>query len=120
MGPGVMPFMLDALAAYRLTRLITVDDILHEPREAIVEAAYVAAGQHSARRAAAEATTWAETAIADEHDAPKLATLVTCRWCCGVWCALAVVVLRRFGWWRPVRDVLAVGACAALIAGLEQ
>lgn len=116
----LVEFALDALAAYRLTRLITTDDLLHDQREAVVEAAYVAAGRAAESRAAAELTSWAETAVADEHDAPKLATLITCRWCTGMWVALFVVAVRRTRAWRPMRDALALGSLAALIAGFEQ
>lgn len=114
---------LDALAAYRLTRLITLDELLHEPREAIVEAAYNAANKRTAERCReAELTSWAAVAIedVDDHEAPKLAVLVTCRWCTGMWVALGVVAVRRFRWWRPLRDALALGSAAALVAGLER
>jgi hypothetical protein len=65
---------------------------------------------------------WAEMAMADEADAPKLATLVTCRWCAGVWIAAGVVLARRVAprQWAPVAEVLAVAAAGTLVAGLER
>lgn len=130
----MIDLLLDALAAYRLTRLVTADTILDEPREAIVRAAYNrAAGdtettlrQHLADVLGAKAgdgydpTGWADRAQADPR-APKVATLVTCRWCAGMWIAAGVVVARRLAprTWAPLAKALAFSAGAALLARAE-
>lgn len=114
--------LVDALAAFRLTRLATADTILDGPRDRIVEAAYTAAGRAEASRPEpAEPGAWADVAVADGGSAPKLATLVTCRWCAGFWCSLLVVVARRRGWrwWPPLAHALAYSAAAVLVANLE-
>lgn len=109
--------VVDALAAYRLTRLVTADTITEGPRDAVVRWAYERAGLLDV---AADGASWSEVAMADD-DAPKLATLVTCRWCTGVYVAVAVVAARRLAprAWAPVADMLAVSSAAALVAGLE-
>jgi hypothetical protein len=112
--------LVDALAAYRLTRLVTADVITEKLRDAFVREQY-------ARRAGAEVDTaspvglpWAQFA---EHDgnAPKLATLVTCRWCAGMWISFGVIAARRLTprLWDPIAKALACSAAAALIARLE-
>ncbi len=107
------PLLLDFLAAFRLTRLITADSILDGPRDALVKMAYGNSDE-------ANDGEWADFAMADPQ-APPLAVLVTCRWCMGWWCALAVVIARRRfpRAWAPIAEALAFSAGAALLAGLE-
>ena len=110
--------MVDALAAYRLTRLVTADTITEPPRDQLVKWAYGHAGVADRKH---PDVSWSELAMADD-EAPKLATLVTCRWCTGVYVAIGVTVARRVAprWWAPVADMLATASAAALVAGLEQ
>jgi hypothetical protein len=122
----VIPLLLDALAAFRLTRLVTADTILDQPRARIVRRAYerqdwpspAAWSEHQQNVAAAGG--WSDYAQ-DDLVAPKLATLVTCRWCAGVWVSFGVVAARRLvpRAWQPVAEALAFSAGAALLAGLE-
>lgn len=127
----MIPLLLDALSAYRLTRLITADTILDGPRDALVYRAYVAAQPTSKGRIPGvlaeeegivllEPGGWSALAQVDPH-APKLATLVTCRWCSGWYCSVLVVIARRRfpRQWAPIAEALALSAGAALIAGLE-
>jgi hypothetical protein len=124
----VIPLLLDFLSAYRITRLITADTILDGPRDALVIAAYERRGPLTLVNDLANAEDidlstpggWSELAQVDP-DAPKLSTLVTCRFCAGFWCsALVVVARRRFPrQWAPIAEALALSAGAALIAGLE-
>lgn len=108
--------VVDALAVYRLTRLATADVLTEDARRALVEFAYSIAG-----RIAPEADTAEEVVARDIDEPPKLAVLVTCRWCAGMWVALGVVfVARRFRWWPAMADALACSAAAALVAGLEE
>lgn len=118
----MIPLLLDALAAYRLTRLITADTILDGPRDALVKWGYARRPNKPApdlfdSRLPGE---WSAAAQDDPH-APKLATLVTCRWCSSVWIGFAVVVARRLAprAWPPIAEALALSAGAALLAGLE-
>lgn len=97
-----LDLFVDALAAYRLTRLVTADTILDAPRDAIA--------------------TWSESGP-DSSEAwrPKIGELVECRWCAGVWISLGVVAARRLApaAWEPVARVLAFSTVAALLARAE-
>lgn len=112
--------LLDALSAYRLTRLITADTLLDGPRAQVVRYAYVGGPPFSVPPEVVEAGGWVAYAMED-REAPKLATLITCRWCSSVWIALGVVAARRLfpRAWPPLAEALAFSACAALLAGLE-
>jgi len=85
--------VVDALAAYRLTRLLVSDGIADRPREALLR------GLRSR-----------------EH--LKLVELVECPWCIGFWVASAVVIARRAvpHLWGPVADVFAFSATAGIVA----
>lgn len=118
----MIPPLLDFLAAYRLTRLITADTVLDGPRDAVVKWSYARRPNKPApdlfdSRLPGE---WSAAAIEDP-DAPKLATLITCRWCSGVWISFAVVAARRLfpRAWPPIAEALALSVGAALLAGLE-
>lgn len=114
----MIPLLLDSLAAYRITRLITADTILDGPRDALVLRAY--ARRDGANPKEAPPDGWADFAR-DNPQAPKLATLVTCRACASVHvAALVVIARRRFPRaWSPIAEALALSAVAALMARLE-
>ncbi len=119
--PGVIPFLLDFLSAYRLTRLITADTILDGPRDALVRWAYERQGRGDDGPSMPSVPgAWSGWAMDDDR-APKLATLATCRWCASMHLALFVVFARRRfpRQWAPIAEALALSAGAALIAGLE-
>jgi hypothetical protein len=123
MGVPVIPLLIDFLSAYRLTRLITADSILDGPRDAVVRWSYLRHPEPKHNPDAPDAWSpkgWAEFAQ-DDPDAPRLATLATCRWCMGWHCAVLVVVARRLfpRAWPPIAEALALSAGAALLAGLE-
>jgi hypothetical protein len=105
---------VDALATYRLTRLATADVISEPARMAVL------------RRVGAEPPAGAEDPSAQQvveamDDPPRLATLVTCRWCAGVWIAGSVALARRAApdAWDPVARGLALAAAAVLLARFE-
>lgn len=112
--------VVDALAVHRLTRLATRDEITEPIRSALIEQAYQLAGTAAAARAAAPHSTWSERAE-DDPDAPRLARLLTCRWCMGWWIAVAAVWARRRhpAWWSPLAEAAALSSAAALLAALE-
>lgn len=115
---------LDAVAAYRLTRLATADTITEPLRGSIITASYAWNGdedQLALQREANPFSTWADL-VAMDPEPPKMAKLVTCRWCAGWWISVLVVVMRRRHprLWQPVAEVAACSAAAALIARLEQ
>jgi len=106
--------LVDALATYRLTRLATTDVISEPVRLALL------------RKAGAEPPPTAEDPTAQDiveslDDPPRLATLVTCRWCAGVWIAAGVMVARTAmpRAWQPVSQALALSAAAVLLSRLE-
>jgi hypothetical protein len=105
---------VDALATYRLVRLATADVISEPARMAVV------------RSVGAEVPDSAEVVTAQEvveemDVAPKLATLVTCRWCAGVWIAAGVTGARLLAprTWAVASRGLALSAAAVLLARLE-
>lgn len=112
--------LIEGLAAYRLTRLVTADTITAPVRDAVIEEAYYLAGRHQHVAAEADALGWTQAAMQDP-DVPKLAELVTCRWCTGMWVAAGMLLLRRLapGLYRPLCELLALSAGAALLARLE-
>lgn len=111
--------VVDAIAVYRLTRLVTADSIAEPIRERFVRLVYDHAGRPLPEwdpndRELAEA-------VMDDPEHPKAVELASCRWCAGVWLALGVVfVARRFRWWPAMADALACSVVAALLAGLEE
>lgn len=123
---SIPPVIADAAAAYRLTRLVTADTLTQPIRERIIEAAYVAQARGGEARASI-----AELGAADDPDRwqraaeqdpriPRIAELITCRWCAGMWVSLGITLIaRRTRWWAPIRDALALSAVAALAASLE-
>jgi hypothetical protein len=116
-GRNVPTLCIDALAVYRLTRLVTKDVITEKLREALVREAYAAKAGAEVELTSPIGIAWADFA---EHDgnAPKLATLITCRWCAGMWVALGVVAARAAApaLWDPIARALAFSAAAALTA----
>lgn len=116
--------LADSLAAYRLTRLVTADTVLRDVRDRLVARAYPP-GALSAHAALVgvdlrEPGAMAEVAM-DDPNAPKLAALLTCRFCAGMWVSLFVVAARRYAprLWDPLAQALAMSAGAALLARLE-
>lgn len=129
-----LALLTDAISAYRLTRLITKDTLLTHWRDHQVYAAYERKLEASDMLQVVTDVSdmggpsehfqpgdWAKYAEGD-HMAPKLATLLTCRWCAGVWVAGAVVVARAAfpRQWDLAARMLTVASAAALIAGLER
>lgn len=88
--------LVDALATYRLARLVTTDTL--PPAKAF--------------RAAIIRRYGPESAVAE---------LVHCPWCVGVWAAAGVVTARRIAprMWDPVATGLALAAAAGWLASRE-
>lgn len=110
--------VLIGLAAHRATRLVTKDVLTAPVRNRIVAWSY-----HRRRQwlDAEPLGSWSEEAEGDP-DAPKLATLITCRWCASVHVTALLLVLialsPKLG--RTVVYVLAGSTVATLLAGLEK
>lgn len=94
--PSSVETALDLVAVYRLTRLAQVDTVppVLEIREAVLD-------RWGDRR-------WAE--------------VLECRWCGGMWVAMAVAAARAAfpRAWPIVARILAGSAAAGLLAGLEE
>lgn len=113
---------VDALAAFRLTRLVTRDKITEPARDDLIEEAYA-----QARRTPADADLpdpvhagdW--TAIAHEDpDVPKVAAFIVCPWCVGMYVAAGVTLARRYvPGWEHLARLLAVSAATGLLAAQE-
>lgn len=89
--------LIDGLACYRLTRLITTDAIFATPRDELLGALY--RNGHPA--------------------ALKLAEGLECPWCVSIWVAGAITLTRRERGWARIRRGLAVAAIAGLVADHE-
>lgn len=114
--------LVDCAATYRLTRLATKDVLTQPARDRIIRWTY---RDHPMLLDAviindttpAAWQTWAE----DDPNPPKLATLITCRWCAGIWIAIAVTALRLTAprTWRKTAWMLTCSTAAPLLARLE-
>lgn len=133
---------VDAIACYRLTRLATKDVLTQRLRDGIIRSAYLRTDRHAhlftppaSIYGGLNPTTppsiaaslgddgpgaWQRWTDDDPHP-PKLATLITCRWCAGMWIAFLVVTLRIFAPrpWNWVARALVAASAAALLARLE-
>lgn len=105
---------IDALATYRLTRLATADVISEPARRAVLRRTGTEVGPDQDDLSAVEV-------VEGLKDPPRLATLVTCRWCAGIWIAAAVTTARLVAprSWQPASRGLALSAAAVLFARLE-
>jgi hypothetical protein len=113
---STIDLVIDALATYRLTRLATVDAIGEPLRQSIVRRAL-----GTDVDGAGDEGPSAQELVEDHSDPPRIATLVTCRWCASVWIAVGVVGARRWmpSWGDPAARAFALSAVAVLVAGLE-
>jgi hypothetical protein len=87
---------IDAIAVYRLTRLVVEDGITAPIRDRIIS-----------KRDGSTRDWWEQ--------------LLTCRYCVGVWVGFGVMAARWLvpGVWPPIGYALAISAAAPLLAGLE-
>jgi hypothetical protein len=115
--PDPLDLVIDVLATYRLTRLATADIISEPARHSVVSR--VLRGSASAPEPGTDQT--AQQIVEEVKDPPKLATLITCRWCAGVWIAAGVVGARALAprAWDIAARGLAFSAGAALLARFE-
>ena len=109
-----LPLVVDLLATYRLTRLATADVISEPARMAVL------------RRVGAEPPPGEDDPTAQEvveslDHPPRLATLITCRWCAGMWIAAGVTAARLAAprAWDVAARGLALSAGAVLLARVE-
>jgi hypothetical protein len=115
--PDPLVLLTDVLATYRLTRLATVDVIAEPARRAVLRHT----GALPTDATVDDDPRVAQDVVEDLEEPPRLATLVTCRWCAGVWIAAGVSVARLAAptVWDPVARGLALSAGAVLLARLE-
>lgn len=121
----MIDLVLDGLATYRLTKLVVDDELTREIREGVIERAYTAAGRREQQMAGWVGSddpgsvpgVWTEV-VNNDPDPPKIATLVTCPWCAGMWVALGVVAARRVAprVWAPFAKALAMSATTGLLS----
>lgn len=113
-----MNLLIDAIAGYRLTRLITADVITERPRAAVIRWAY--GNDAPAIEATSPSDSWTDR-VNDDPAPPALARLITCPWCTGVWVAAGITAARRLTprLWAPVAETAVVAAAAGLLASWE-
>ena len=101
---AALDLAVDALAAYRLTRLVTRDQITQPWRDRIeARSVEVIASPTEAMGDLRDVWPWA-----------FLRGLTDCMWCSGTWCAFGVRLLPRW-----MRRSLAVAALVGLISERE-
>lgn len=86
--------MLDALATYRVTRLITQDEITRPVREKLVERF-------------------------ESRGYSRAAYLLQCPYCVSVWVGLGVAVASRSRRWETLRLALAASGVVSIIHSVE-
>lgn len=86
--------LLDALASWRIVRLLQKDEITEDPRNAFIE--------------------WT---LKNRHR--KLRYLIQCPHCLGVWSTAFVLLLRRAPYGHVLRDLLAVAGLVSVWAEVE-
>lgn len=86
--------LLDALASWRLTRLLQRDEITRPARSRAIE--------------------WA---LANHH--PQLRYLITCGHCGSVWTTAFVLVAKRLPGGKVLRNLLAVAGAVSVFTELE-
>ncbi len=108
------PLALDLLATYRLTRLATADVISEPARMAVLR-------HVGAEPPPGEEDPTAQEVVESLDDPPRLATLITCRWCAGVWIAAGVTAARLAvpRAWDVAARGLALSAGAVLLSRFE-
>lgn len=88
-----MSLLVDVLACYRLTRLVTTDHLTEPARDHLIEAFRVAGMD-------------------------RMVYAMRCDWCTGMWVAFGVVAARRVAprAWDPIARVLAFSAVTGIVA----
>ena len=91
-GGDALALAVDALATFRLTRLVIEDEITSPIREAV----------------------WKRYDVSDT----KIGYFLTCPWCVSIWVGAGVVAARRIApsAWEPVAAVFAGSAVTGMIA----
>lgn len=110
--------LVDLLAAFRLTRLVTRDTITRPARTRIIRYAYESRGRALLGGDEAEVDEYPHT----DDDAPKLAAFIICPWCVGLWISGFVVLARRYAptAWEPLARVLAISSAVGLAGRLDE
>lgn len=116
MRQPVHDLVVDALAAFRLTRLVVADTITEGPRAKLLARIYLAARRPPPADMSEPGNDWTH-AVQDDPDPPKLATLVTCPWCAGFYVSIGVVVARRLAprAWAPIARAFAISGVAGVL-----
>lgn len=115
-------FALNALATYRITRLITTDDITRPLREKVIRHAYGDEIRKKSNEVLGSPGAWQEfdgltELAANDETVPNLAKLILCPHCTGVYAALAVWLGATLAprVWKPLGTVLALSAVPSIV-----
>ena len=102
-----LELLILALASFRLTHLIVYDDIMEFLRNPFISVSYTTDDQGTIIR---------ETSIQGTGIRYWIGTLLSCHWCTGIWCAMAVVAVYYYiPVLNPILVMLSVAGIAALI-----
>lgn len=100
--------LLDALACYRLTRLVVADSLTEPARRWLIGSVPTSDHMLDGSRISVAAR-------------PRLAEFLSCPWCVSFWTAIGVVLMQSWipSAWLYVSAVLAFSALAGLLSELR-
>lgn len=106
-----LDLLVDALAAARLTRLLTRDAVTDGPRARLAQ-------RHQHAPTDTDRARWGDTITDSGGPIPYL---LHCPWCTGIWVAAGVTILRALPSlpWRPIARALAVSYVAGAAAARD-
>jgi hypothetical protein len=120
----VNDLLVDAIAAYRLTHLVTTDRITRRFRVWVAKREYGdLARQHAPHEPMADvlggSDAWWDERPTIDADPPLGSEFVHCPWCVGMWIALGITAARRYAdqAWEPLARALVVSAVAGFLSG---
>jgi hypothetical protein len=98
-------FVIDALAVYRITRLVTRDTITEELRETIAQ----------------EIQTTVQAGLITQKTADKLTYLMECDWCMSIWVATIACFFKKYipHVWDTIKYIMAASAVAGALSNQE-
>lgn len=109
----MIALFIDALAAYRLTRLARTDTITLPLRDRIEARSVEVVPRYSV-----DSVTAREGDLVDVQPYAFLRDLLDCAWCTSMYGAAATLLLGRWRWGRALKRMLAVAAVAGGLASM--
>lgn len=110
---------LGALAAYRLTRLVTTDTITDPLRQAVFDR-WPPTLDRARHRWNPTLETLVERPVGTTPRVIRASTVLDCPWCAGIYVAAATTALLRWERSEPVIVSLALATAVGFLAGVDR